>query len=292
MEKCGGVDCTFKAGYYQTSIIYKCPINNCLICLENELIFLSECDNSVECSMIEGCLNCIKNDECKVCKQGYYLLGGFCHKCIEGCSICSNNQTCDYCMSGYDLDSNKECFFTNNFDFNISEYNIIKKKLIQRNYPNELPPTNDNPLIRCDLNCEYCNNRYGECIKCKQSYSLKNNYCIKCKDEYCENCGNNINICTKCQDGKKLFEGKCALDSTSCSDYFQNCNYCFTSDKCVECINGYELDDKGNCKKKSNYYSLVLTILIILLIFTGIISICIYKKRKNALRIELTRGKV
>ena len=52
---------------------------------------------------MEGCLNCITNDECLICSQGYYLLYGTCIKCTEGCSICANDDICIYCLSGYNL---------------------------------------------------------------------------------------------------------------------------------------------------------------------------------------------
>ena len=120
LETCSGVEC--KVPYYNTGY-YSCPSNKCLICVNKELKIFSECDNSEICSLMEGCLNCITNEECVICGQGYYLLGGICKKCIDGCSVCSNNNTCDYCMSGYELNSDNQCIFTNNFDFSINIYN-------------------------------------------------------------------------------------------------------------------------------------------------------------------------
>jgi hypothetical protein len=98
---CYELDCPLK---YNDSISF-CPSNKCLICNNNRLIILSDCDNLNECSSIDGCLNCISKDECKICNRGYYLLSGLCNKCIEGCSICSNNYSCEYCLSGFELTS-------------------------------------------------------------------------------------------------------------------------------------------------------------------------------------------
>ena len=102
-----------------------------------------ECDNSEVCSGLDGCLNCLTNDECLICNQGYYLLGGLCKKCSEGCSICSSANNCQVCMSGYELTSNKTCNLTYNFDYDIEEYKEKKQDLIEKYYPEEIPkPTN------------------------------------------------------------------------------------------------------------------------------------------------------
>ena len=52
---------------------------------------------------MEGCLNCITNDECLICSQRYYILYGTCIKCTKGCSVCANDDICIYCLSGYNL---------------------------------------------------------------------------------------------------------------------------------------------------------------------------------------------
>ena len=67
--------------------------------------------------------------KCARCDRGYKIDLGLCVKCIEGCSLCSNNYTCDYCLSGYELDSQKQCIFTNNFNFDVDKYKQIKQKL-------------------------------------------------------------------------------------------------------------------------------------------------------------------
>ena len=86
-KKCSGIECN-----------YTCPSNECLVCVDDILFFFNECDNYDICTS-EGCLNCITNDECIICTQGYYLLSGECKKCIDGCSFCSDNETCIYCLS-------------------------------------------------------------------------------------------------------------------------------------------------------------------------------------------------
>ena len=93
---------------------------------DNELKIFSDCDNSDICTH-EGCLNCINDNECVICNQGYYLLSGECKKCIDGCSFCSDNETCIYCLSGYELDEQNQCQLTRKFDFNVEYYQIKKK---------------------------------------------------------------------------------------------------------------------------------------------------------------------
>jgi len=407
LEKCSGVSCP--DNYMSYPDYYTCPSNKCLICVNNELKLWSECDNSNECSLMEGCLNCITNDECVVCSQGYYLLGGECKKCIDGCSICSNNETCDYCISGYILNSEKQCNLTNNFDFNSDTYSYFKTILIEIFHPEEIPKTTQPTIISteettissqaqttqtiiqstipiepetaeetipptlpkvpnnalidlskfltCDEYCTKCYDNTEICIECKESFMLKDNKCIKCKDEkcldcflennvehckqckigyspnkekcnlicsdqnclkcsnnkdycsqckagfkikngeciksceveYCQVCSDDGKNCTDCEEGKKLFEGKCAQQSNFCSQHLQYCNLCFKPEKCEECLNGYVLDETGKCKKNANYISIIFTILGIGIIIIGILSYCIYKKRKNELRNEIRR---
>ena len=363
---------------------YSCPFNKCLICSGNTIKIYSECDNSEECSGIEGCLNCITSDECVICKQGYYILGGQCIKCIDGCSLCSNNQTCDYCMSGYELDSEGQCNLTYNFDFNVTLYQIRKESLIKQYHPEEVPnppvePTQisniqstdttsvENNVIpqiydinyincvkyydntgRCtecdklyvlkdnkcvkqcsDENCldcslkndkEYCNScksgftlKEGECqIKCsdenclrcsiifntefchqcREGYSLQREKCIfQCEDEYCQKCSlDDRKKCLECEPSATLIDGKCAMESKICTKYFKFCNICIGSEKCIECIQGYEFDDKeGNCVKTQNYAALVFSIIVIVFLLIGALSYCFYRKKQQQTRNEFLR---
>ncbi len=421
LEICSGVECN--EVYEDNDNYYSCPSNKCLICVGNELKIWSECDNSDICSEMDGCLNCITSDECVVCSQGYYLLGGECLKCPDGCSSCSNNYTCDFCMSGYELNSDKECYLTYNFDFNTNVYSTFKTFLIFNFYPEELvqkedptekptevdskeitdssslfqstklsstistdtskyteiedisdidSPTDINKdlkienksiseIMECDKNCIKCFDNIGKCIECDTLYSLKENKCIKqctdekcldcsikndkeycnkcedgyqpsnekcslicsiencskcslsnnkeicsqcktgyrlknnkclvqCKEENCLDCSDDGKNCTECDEDKKLIDGKCAFQSSFCSQHFLYCNYCIGNEKCVECIKGYKIDKTGKtCQKNSNYLSIIFTILAIAIIIIGIISYCIFQKRKRELRREIRR---
>ena len=344
-EKCGGVNCTIANSYYSETY-YTCSSNKCLVCVNNELRIFSGCNNTEECSLMGGCLNCITSDVCLICNQGYYLLGGKCIKCIEGCSICSNNNTCEYCMSGYSIDSDKLCNLTNIFDYNLDIYNNRKNVLINVYFPEEIPiitipiksdsvklteeliettpetqaqeQNNMNLFIDCDKYCLKCLQNTGECLECEDSYTLKNNKCIiqcsenclscsfkngyeicntcklgydvkngkcsrECIDDNCNDCPNDIRVCTECKSGQKLFDGICGEQSVTCPKTFPNCLYCYKQEKCLECLEGFELDKVTGltCKKKTSYISIIFTILGIGIIFVGIISFCVYQKKKS-----------
>ena len=385
-EECDGVECKNPYNIIFYPNYYTCASNKCLICVNKELKIFSECDNSEECSSIEGCLNCITNEECIFCNQGYYLLGGKCYKCIEGCSKCINNQTCDYCISGYELDADNKCILTNNFDYNVNTYQNYKAQLIEFFFPEELvvntptekatdlitsepstEPTEDiliPELIDCDINCAKCFDNNGICLECEQLYILEGNECIKhcsdekcldcylvnekeycsqcqsgytvkdgqcslictdnkcqkcdllgsiqycqkckssyrlkdgnclerCEDDDCVNCSDDGKTCLECEEDKKLFEGKCASQKNFCSQYFQYCNYCFGSDKCVECLSGYKFNSNGKgCEKKNDYIKIIFTVVIIGIIIVVIVSYCIYKKKRSDLRNEIRRMRI
>ena len=140
-EKCSGLNCNGIIDWrYFFMGVFFCPSNNCLVCISNELKILSECDNSGTCSALEGCLNCLTSDECLICQQGYYILGGICKKCSEGCSICTSQYKCDYCMSGYELTPDMQCNLTYNFDYNTSLFLENKINLILANFQKEIIP--------------------------------------------------------------------------------------------------------------------------------------------------------
>ena len=150
-KRCKGITCNQLVGIQFPYFIFTCPENNCLVCLGNNLLIFSECDNSGVCGQLDGCLNCLTNDECLICQQGYYLLGGKCKKCSEGCSICSSINNCQVCMSGYELTTNKTCNLTYNFDFNTDLYKLKKSDLLPIYYPEAIPKPSTIPIIESTM---------------------------------------------------------------------------------------------------------------------------------------------
>ena len=279
---CDGIDCSKKNFYYSL-----CEINECLVCTNNVLHIFSECDNSKNCLM-EGCLNCITNEQCLICSQGYYLLYGECIKCTEGCSICTNRDTCIYCLSGYELNSDKKCDLTYNFDFNFTKYNKYKNNLIDINFPDEIPNSdhNNNEVLECDINCLKCFDNNGTCKECNKLYILENNTCIKhCSDDNCLECTliNDNEQCTFCKEDYIVKNNKCAYNCTI--ENCISCTYENNNEICDKCGTDYELKDSGKkCKAKLNYVSIVFAIIAILIILISIISLWLYKKNKNEYR--------
>ena len=292
-KKCDGVECKNPVLYYLT-----CSSNKCLVCTNNELQIFNKCNNTDECNVDEsgniieenkGCLNCITKDECVICQQGYYLLGGKCLECLNGCSLCANGEECIKCLSGYQLTNDKNCIYNGNFDFNPLLYKKYKNKLLKQNYPSEAEPDDDSIVVpMCDSNCELCFQNTGICKQCKTTYILDDeNNCVKhCVTENCEECSpvNHIEHCNLCKSGYSMKNGQCLLD---CSD--QNCLSCkMENDEeiCLKCDVNFDLD-KTKCKKKINYVSLIFTVLALLIIVISIISFCLYKKKRRDYRMQL-----
>ena len=290
-QSCLGVECNIFKFFYNT-----CESNPCLVCSDNELKIFSECNNSAICTK-EGCLNCIVDDYCLVCDQGYYLIGGVCKKCTRGCSICTNDETCDYCISGFELSGEKKCELgdNNNFDFPIKKYINYKYKLLKQNYPNEIDlssiPEDINDITECDPNCKKCYDNTGTCTECQELYLLDdNNKCIKhCSNENCLDCYMNYGkeFCSSCKSGYKIDYGNCVYD---CSD--SNCLACYLLDGkelCTQCVPGYKLENL-ECKNP-NRISEIISIVITILLFVGLITIiCCYRYRLMKRRAEILRG--
>ena len=287
-QSCQGVQCDRYEIFY-----YTCPSNKCLVCENNELKVFTVCNNTENCTR-EGCLNCIDDDYCLICDQGYYLIGGICIKCTYGCSLCSNNETCNYCMSGFKLNAEKKCELNENnndddFDFHLKKYRKYKNKLIKNNYPNEVIIEEDtSDIIECSSNCKKCDDYSGKCKECNQLYLLdSDNQCYKhCSKENCVDCyiqyGNER--CSKCDEGYYIKADKCVYN---CSD--PNCISCYLLDGkelCTQCDFNYSLEDL-KCKSKTKIMAIISIIVTISLFVTLIVCFCYYRKKLIERRREL-----
>jgi hypothetical protein len=290
LEKCNGLKCT-KRDKQLKGEAYKCEINNCLLCEDNILYLYSNCDNSNQCKL-EGCLNCVTPDECAICAQGYYNIGGICKKCIDGCSKCSNNYTCNYCFSGYQLKYHGQCELNNIFDFNVDLYIYYKEILYKKYHENEIhnkSAKNISNIKICDTHCMSCYENTGICKECIKPFILNNNKCeVKCIDDNCVDCFyfGNHEVCNKCKDGYTLsfYRDKCVL---KCSDL--NCLSCSKLEEeegefCHECFPGFKYDkSKKICVKNNNimiFYIILASFIGLVLIFT-LITFFIYKYRRR-----------
>jgi hypothetical protein len=293
-QVCMGVECTKNEIFY-----YTCPSNPCLVCSDKELKVFTECNNSNICTK-EGCLNCINDDYCLICDQGYYIISGICKKCIYGCSICSNNDTCDYCLSGFELNpESKQCELildkTNGFDFDIKKYKNYKYKLIKQRYPKEQIREEDLEEVKnineCPQNCNKCYDSSGLCKECNQLYKLEtsNNTCNKhCTLENCKNCylKNGYEKCSECELGYYIKDEKCVYN---CTD--KNCLSCYLLDGkelCTQCAPNYNLENL-KCKSKTKIITIIYIIITGFLFIILIICFCYYRQKLIERRRELMR---
>ena len=294
-ENCNGLNCSERDERFKEEV-YKCEINKCLLCEDNILYFYSNCSNSEQCTL-EGCLNCGTLDECGICTQGYYKIGGICKKCIDGCSQCTNNHTCDYCFSGYKLNNDGQCELNFIFDFNVDLYlyykEILYKMLHKKEYHIKSEKNYSNIKV-CDDYCKSCIDSTGICKECAKPFILRNNTCVfNCKDNNCIDCFyfGDHEVCNKCKDGYILsfYTKKCVL---KCNDI--NCLDCSKLEEeegeyCHECFPGFKYDKSKKICVKGNsiilFYIILGSFIGLILIFT-LIMFFIYKRRRRNLLIS------
>ena len=294
---CNGLNCSKNYVKDSTYLIRSaCYENECLACQENELRIIPSCNNSNFCTK-EGCAVCVTDEECDLCHQGYYLLGGVCKKCINGCSMCNNDETCQYCLSGYELTSDKKCVFNvNKIDFNVNLYQKKKYQLLRTNYPDDFDANvavQYSAVEECDSHCTKCDESQVTCKECDTLYKLVGtNKCnMSCSDDNCIKCSIPYltEQCDKCKEGYIANGKNCYL---KCSD--ENCRYCsLVEDQeiCTECFGQYKLDGV-KCKLKTNYMAIIYSILIFLIFAVFIICFCWYKQKKIQERQEIMRMRI
>ncbi len=47
------------------------------------------------------CLNCVTEEKCTECVEGFVLDGDGCLGCPADCSVCTHTDSCDTCKSGF-----------------------------------------------------------------------------------------------------------------------------------------------------------------------------------------------
>jgi len=112
-------------------------------CLENEYVEVSNC-TCKSCNIYSNCKECTSK-QCKNCEDGYFL----------------DNLTCSSCPVGFYCDGKS------------------KSKCESGYYQDELKQKTCKSCIDKDENCIECNNETGECITCKEKYTLVDGACKK-----------------------------------------------------------------------------------------------------------------
>ena len=156
---------------------------------------------------------------CKGCTKGYYL-GQKDLKCtnIEGCALSESRVRCKECYDFYYLN-----VLTGKCHYNDEINNEDEKKFYRCNRTNEEGTA-----------CEICKNGLvlnedKLCIDKQHCSEIKDKKCQRCQSDYCLN---NIFGCIEV-----IYE----------FNYCKECNDIFNFENCTQCIEGYEIDEYGDC---------------------------------------------
>ena len=223
-----------------------------------------------------------KLDQCKECKEGYYLPtdydNTYCYYCPYPCSSCygnSYNPTCTSCYDGYILSGGK-CLK----NCTIGDNNLCKScntepgkidKCLECNERYYLPRnTNQQSCMSCPNNCKKCEG--NNCLECDTGYHLVQNenneynyyynptYYYSCEQCNIEGCNayksdSNLCICIECNTdpSERILYNNSTNAFISCYGgceigELDKCKSCAnTGGKCAECNNGYSLNSQGKC---------------------------------------------
>ena len=230
-------------GYYynrtnNSCILAKNGFENCKIVNYNDVscskckddFYLNRTDNLCYSNEQFGnfykCAYVNKNeDKCESCVKDYYYVQKY-HICspIEGCQILKDVNTCEQCEEDFCLDLNVGKCFTN--------WDVINEEKLF--------------YFRCNrtnkegTKCEICGNEFildenGICVEKKHCEEEKDGICLKCfsteEDTYYY-CLNSYFGCTQTSSGN-------CLECNDVSDF----------NKCTKCLDGFKLDEYGNCDK-------------------------------------------
>ncbi|CAD8103066.1 unnamed protein product [Paramecium primaurelia] len=81
-------------------------------------------------------------------------------------------------------------------------------------------------------------------IMCKQDYYFENNKCLKSVD-HCIQSDYRFQICLQCEEGYYLYNNICII----CQNLCTKCHLINYYYKCLQCPNGYEINDNQGCTK-------------------------------------------
>ena len=103
-EKCYGQKCS---DVQLDNQFYNCE-DNCLVCKNYDLYFITNCKDKEQC-VIENCALCRNSNDCFYCLSGFFKQNGLCYKCPNNCLKCSTSNICLACNVGYKLNDNGKC---------------------------------------------------------------------------------------------------------------------------------------------------------------------------------------
>ena len=214
-----------------------------------------------KCSNTQGCLES-ENGECNSCIENYYY--GLDKKCslIEHCIYSTNENDCIECEDNYCYNQReKKCFlsediFTNcrvaneilshcflcksDFYLNQTDNLCYSNKEKGDFYKCEITNYNSKNCFRC-IKGYYMGYKYNRCSSINGcEYSEDDNICLECHELYCFDANNG-----KCiRNDEVKFEDKI---------FYYRCNRTNKEgNACEECLDGFTLNEKGQCIDKIN----------------------------------------
>jgi hypothetical protein len=170
-----------------------------------------------------------ENLTCSACKSNCDC------KCAGGCNSCTGayyyddaNSNCLSCSTGCST-----CLSSDNCTECESNYFL-----------------NDTECISCIHNCKNCSDN-STCEECDSGYVYNLNECVlNCSQPSCLACPNDSSLCSECD-----LEYYLNSSDSTCYQCEANCMNCSDSDTCIECNNGFELDDTNTCVRICNQTS-------------------------------------
>lgn len=199
------------------------------------------------CSKMLGCKVCNNNmldgvykKECYECDTGYRLNGTTCNQ-IKFCKEYEGN-SCKLCTDNFVLNSDGLCDSYTTIEGCSSSSNNICQSCTSQYYYDE-----SNTCQRCMVEfCATCSTT-GECIKCKEPYTLRDGRCVECSTEipFCITCNTESFSCLNCVGGNYVNEknGSCV----SCVSTFPDCQDC-NGEHCTMCQGYHYLDPDDEFK--------------------------------------------
>ncbi|EDR23778.1 hypothetical protein EDI_197320 [Entamoeba dispar SAW760] len=226
-------------GYKNCNImIYKQEIQECIECEKGYYL-----NSNKECQLLPD--NCIVGYKtyCYQCKEGFIKEKGECKEIDNKCNKSERNY-CLKCSNGYKIENNQcngdkedQCYYEGNECVSCSNRYTLNNGKCSIKEKNQ---NGKNEEIYCE-NGKYINN--NKCIECSKSEICQTNDIeIKCKyEEYLDN---NKCINKTCEEDMiKDQNGKC--NNNNNIEYCLNKSY--VNGKCVECLNTYSPNLKGEC---------------------------------------------
>ena len=166
---------------------------------------------------------------CGVCAENYYL-GYIDHKCttIEGCDISENENKCIKCDSDY------YCFDAKTERCEINDEIISEEKKFY-------------------FKCNKTNKEGNVCEICMDGYELKKGLCVD--NTHCDQKDEDGN-CLKCVTYEEDYFYHCLNSNFDCVETYldvcEKCDNIFDFDNCTKCMEGFELNEKYECKETKN----------------------------------------